>query len=102
MSDAKVFTTVFTGIFIASDVNSNRKLRVFVFRKLRNFLNLKLCAGPNGHVVYIALKIRQFQNEFMKSLFLPKFKRKIVRILPCVVRAKILTIFCSYFGRNND
>ena len=59
MSDAKkvtvLFTTVFTVIFIASDVNSNRKLRVVVFHTLRNFLNLKLCAGPNGYVVYIAL-----------------------------------------------
>ena len=26
-----------------------------MFPKLRNFLNSKLCAGPNGHVVYIAL-----------------------------------------------
>ena len=26
------------------------------------------------------LKVRQFQNEFMKSSFLPKYKQKIVRI----------------------
>ena len=33
------------------------------------------------------LKVIKFQNKFMK---------------PCVVRAEILTIFCSYFGRNDD
>ena len=59
MSDAKkvtvLFTTVFTVIFIASDINSNRELRVVLFHTLRNFLNLKLCASPNGHVVYIVL-----------------------------------------------
>ena len=43
----------------------------------------------------------------MKSLFLPKYERNIVKIsaLYCTVphyRAEILTIFCSYFGRNDD
>ena len=28
-----------------------------------------------------SLKVRQFQNEFMKSSFLPKYERKIVRIV---------------------
>ena len=28
----------------------------------------------------IMLKVRQFQNEFMKSSFLPKYEQKIVRI----------------------
>ena len=37
------------------------------------------------------LKVRQFQNEFMKSLFLPKYEQKIVRISP----------LCSE-GRNFD
>ena len=27
---------------------------------------------------------------------------KLSGFLPCVVRAEILTIFCSYFGRNDD
>ena len=38
------------------------------------------------------LKVSQFQNEFMKSLFLPKYEQKIVSI----------SALCSvYFGRNN-
>ena len=37
------------------------------------------------------LKVRQFQNEFVKSSFLPKFERKIVRI----------SALCSE-GRNLD
>ena len=37
------------------------------------------------------LKVRQFQNEFMKSLFLPKYEQKIVRI----------SALCSE-GRNLD
>ena len=52
------------------------------------------------------LKVSQFQNEFMKSSFLPKYERKITRISALCseahYRAEILTIFCSYFGRNND
>ena len=37
------------------------------------------------------LKVRQFQNEFMKSSFLPKYEQKIVRI----------SALCSE-GRNFD
>ena len=52
------------------------------------------------------LKVSKFQIEFMKSSFLPKYEQKIVRIsaLLSVVqyRAEILTIFRSYFGRNDD
>ena len=33
----------------------------------------KMVSGP-------FLKVRQFQNEFMKSSFLPKYKQKIVKI----------------------
>ena len=43
----------------------------------------------------LILKVSKFQNEFMKSSFLPKYERKIVK-------AEILTIFHSYFGRNDD
>ena len=50
------------------------------------------------------LKVSYFQNEIMKSSFLPKYERKTVRIsaLSCVVRAEIMTIFCSHFGRHDD
>ena len=51
------------------------------------------------------LKVSKFQNEFMKSSFLPKYERKIVRISARLsvaqYRVEILTIFHSYFGRNN-
>ena len=42
----------------------------------------------------------------MKSSFLPKYEQKIVKISAlcseALYRAEILTIFRSYFGRNND
>ena len=55
-----------------------------------------------------SIKVIKFQNEFMKSSFLPKYEPKIVRIfaLYCgtvsTYRVKILTIFGSYFGTNDD
>ena len=54
-----------------------------------------------------SLKVSKFQNEFIKSSFLPKYEPNIVMIsaLHCIVphyRAEILTIFGSYFGRNDD
>ena len=54
--------------------------------------------------VVSSLKVSYFQNEIMKSSFLPKYERKTVRIsaLSCVVRAEIMTIFCSHFGRHDD
>ena len=54
----------------------------------------------------IQLKVGKFQNEFMKSSFLPIYEPKIVRISALLsvaqFRAEILTIFRSYFGRNDD
>ena len=115
MSDAKakVFTTVFTGIFIASDVNSNRNLGVVVFHTLRNFLNVKLCAGPNGYVVYIALVDMARTVELIHKIFEQDKNQKNEDLLfnqnaiihlksSNFVRAEILTIFCSYFGRIDD
>ena len=51
------------------------------------------------------LNASKFQNEFMKSSFLPKYEPKIVRIsaLYCAtLQGRNLTIFGSYFGRNDD
>ena len=50
------------------------------------------------------LKVSKFQNKIMKSSFNPKYEPKIVRIsaLHTTYRAEILTIFGSYFGRNDD
>jgi hypothetical protein len=52
------------------------------------------------------LKVSKFQKDFMKSSFLPKYEQKFVKIVKiCSVaqyRAEILTISCSYFGRNDD
>ena len=49
----------------------------------------------------------KFQNEFMKSSFLPKYLPKIVKDFCPVVwhstgQKSIVTIFGSYFGRNDD
>ena len=53
-----------------------------------------------------SLNVSKFQNEFMNSSFLPKYERNIVRISALYTvphyRAEILTIFRSYFGRNDD
>ena len=34
--------------------------------------------------------------------FSQNMNKKLTGFLPCVVRAEILTMFCSYFGRNDD
>ena len=46
------------------------------------------------------LKVSYFQNEFMKIKLLPKNERKIARISALWVRAEILAIFRSFFGRS--
>ena len=48
------------------------------------------------------VKVRQFQNEFMKSLFLPKYEQKIVGISSLSCEGKNLDNFLLYFGRNDD
>ena len=51
----------------------------------------------------IFLKVSKFQNEFTKSSFLPKYEQKNCQdFFPVYCRAEILTIFRSYFGRNDD
>ena len=58
-----------------------------------------------SNLLLIVIKVSKFQNEFMKSSFLPKYEPNIVRIYACTVphyRAEILTILGSYFGRNED
>ena len=50
-----------------------------------------MTAEPSTITKQQLLKVRQFQNEFMKSSFLPKYERKIVRI----------SALCSE-GRNLD
>ena len=51
------------------------------------------------------IKVSKFQNEFMKSSFLPKHEPNIVKISALYLphyRVEILTIFVSYCGRNDD
>ena len=50
-----------------------------VHNKVKDFLKSHFTDLHCG-VVLALLKVRQFQNEFMKSSFLPKYERKIVRI----------------------
>ena len=83
------------------DKNENEKFNYFFLYSTILFSNgfiIEVC----GH----GLKVSKFQNEFMKSSFLPKYEPNIWRIsaLYCVphYRAEILTIFGSYFGRNDD
>ena len=51
-------------------------------------------------VFQFLLKVSYFQNEFMKIKLLPKNERKIARISALWVRAEILAIFHSFFGRS--
>ena len=51
------------------------------------------------------IEISRFQNEFMKTSFLPKHEPNIVKISALYLphyRVEILTIFVSYCGRNDD
>ena len=50
--------------------------------------------------ILVVLKVRQFQNEFMKSSFLSRYEQKIVRIstLACVVRQKSWQFFVCILG----
>ena len=47
-------------------------------------------------------KVSEFQNEFIKSSFLPKYEQKLSRFLPSLLKAETPTIFCSNFGRNDE
>ena len=66
-----------------------------------NFWTLRqLHVPPNMKMSFSLLKVSKFQNEFMKSSVSPKIWTK-----SCTVphyREEILTIFGSYFGRNDD
>ena len=48
------------------------------------------------------LKVSKFQNEFMKSLFLPKYEPGFLPFTVPHYREEILTIFGSYFVRINS
>ena len=50
----------------------------------------------------VPIKVSKFQNEFMKSSFLPKYESKIVRISALTVQSRNPYNISSYFGRNND
>ena len=54
----------------------------FVCEKLSDYRD-RLISDPIYYpttTTNLLLKVRQFQNEFMKSSFLPKYERKIIRI----------------------
>ena len=65
------------------------------------------CMQSATHLIQsliMVIQVSKFQNECMKSLFLPKYEPKIVR-MPCIVaeyRKDILTKLGSYFGRIDD
>ena len=66
------------------------------------FVNCLIISTPqlkvrnsNQIVDPLALKVSQFQNEFMKSLFLPKYEQKIVRIFALCSQG--VPLILSYF-----
>ena len=64
--------------------------------KMTRYENYRVIPNnPGAFMRSKILKVSQFQNEFMKSSFLPKYERKIVRISALCSKAEILTIFVS-------
>ena len=58
-----------------------------------------------NHPKHYELKVSKFQNEFIKSSFLPKYEPNIVRIsaLYCAkLHGRNPYNFGSYFGKNDD
>ena len=43
-----------------------------------------------------------FRMNLWSHCFSQNMNEKLSGFLPCIVRAEILAIFCSYFGRNDD
>ena len=83
-------------------------LRLFQFEKKSGqactLFKLKQQQKTSEYILILVprLKVSKSQNKFMKSSFLPKNKRNIARISALNVRAEILAIFRSFFGRNDD
>ena len=50
---------------------------IWLTRLQRNYLHVELKEKQDRTPI---LKVRQFQNEFVKSLFLPKYEQKVVKI----------------------
>ena len=76
----------------------------YIFWRILTYLERSKHFLPQRWVSFTP-KVSKFQNEFMKSSFLPKCEPKIVRISALYsphYRAEILTIFGSCFGRNDD
>ena len=51
---------------------------------------------------FFLLKVSYFQNEFMKSKFLPKYERKVVRISALCSKGSFWQIFVRILGESND
>ena len=54
---------------------------------------------PAGYARPAYIKVSYFQNEFMRSLFLPKYERKIVRNSTLSSQGRNPDNFRLYFGR---
>ena len=72
-----------------SNQNSNQNSDLFFFLSqcFYNVLTLTSCSCKiqKSKFQEILLKVNKFQNQFMKSSFLPKYEPKIVRIYACSV-----------------
>ena len=84
----------------AQKVGRGGQLRVDrVHSHMRTFS--KASTNESKKVSYV-LKVSYFQNEFMKSSFLPKYERMIVSISALCNEGRKPDNFFSYFGRNDD
>ena len=73
----------------------------FVCEKLSDYRD-RLISDPIYYpttTTNLLLKVRQFQNEFMKSSFLPKYERKIVRISALCSEGRNLFLFLFWEKR---
>ena len=79
-----------------SSIQVNAKITSLIKNvKIRKFFLSQSCI--------LKIKCLKFEVIFrMKSSFLPKYEQKMSRFLPSLHKAEILTIFRSYFGRNDD
>ena len=100
-----VYPVLFSGNAVSLKGHTEEKSSSHYSNKMLQMLGLKMyICSPEVSLVPFAswIKVRQFQNEFMKLSFLPKYEQNLSRFLPSLHRAEILTVFSQYFLRSDD
>ena len=71
-------------------------------RKKSYVLDLGLIQMVSKEPNHFGVRSLKFRMNLWSHSFSQNTNEKLSGFLPCKVRVKILTIFCSYFGRNDD